>query len=82
MLSERPEFQVVGEAADGLDGVRTAEKLKPDLVVLDLKMPGLNGLEAARRIRVLSPGSKIVMTSLECSEDVVREGFAQEFWFL
>jgi DNA-binding NarL/FixJ family response regulator len=48
MLGKHPDFQVVGEASDGLEAVHKAEKLQPDLIVLDLGLPSLNGLEAAR----------------------------------
>jgi DNA-binding NarL/FixJ family response regulator len=73
LLSENPDFQVVGEAANGLEAVHMAEELQPDLIVLDLHLPGINGLEAARRIRSLSPCSRIVMASMECSDDFVQE---------
>jgi two-component system nitrate/nitrite response regulator NarL len=73
MLSNRPDLLVVAEASDGLEAVRKAEELQPDLIVLDLSIPKLNGLEATRRIRVLSPKSKISIASLESSADFVRE---------
>jgi DNA-binding NarL/FixJ family response regulator len=73
MLSNRPDLLVVAEASDGLEAVRKAEELQPDLIVLDLSMPKLNGLEATRRIRVLSPKSKIIIASLDSSADFVRE---------
>jgi DNA-binding NarL/FixJ family response regulator len=73
MLRANHDLLVVGEAADGLEAARVAEQLQPDLIVLDFNLPGLNRLEAARRIRRLSPGSKIVMASDECSDDVVQE---------
>jgi|HubBroStandDraft_6_1064221.scaffolds.fasta_scaffold928593_2 DNA-binding NarL/FixJ family response regulator len=73
MLRNRPDMLVVGEASDGLEAVRKAEDLQPDLIVLDLSMPKLNGLEATRRIRTLSPKSKIIIASLESSADFVQE---------
>ncbi len=68
----RPELQVICEAADGPEAVLKAEELKPDLIVLDIGLPKLNGIEAARRIRQLSPSSKIVFLSLHNSPDVVQ----------
>ena len=72
MLGEIAELQIVGEAADGLEAVHKAEELRPDLIVLDMGLPKLNGMEAARRIRKLSPNSKILMMSQESSADVVQ----------
>jgi CheY-like chemotaxis protein len=62
-LQARPEWQVIAEASDGLQAVQKAEELKPDLILLDIGLPGLNGIEAARRIRKLSINSKIVLVS-------------------
>jgi DNA-binding NarL/FixJ family response regulator len=73
MLSDRPDLLVVAEASDGLEAVCKAEELQPDVIVLDLLMPKLNGLEATRRIRTLSPKSKIIIASLESSADFVQE---------
>jgi DNA-binding NarL/FixJ family response regulator len=73
MLGKHPDFQVVGEASDGLEAVHKAEKLQPDLIVLDLGLPSLNGLEAARRIRRLSSKSKIIVSSQESSAEIVQE---------
>jgi DNA-binding NarL/FixJ family response regulator len=72
-LQKRPELQVIGEASDGLEAVQKAEELKPDLIVLDLGLPILNGIEAARRIRKLSPESKILIVSQEPDADLVQE---------
>ena len=72
MLQARPEWQVICEASDGLEAVRKAEELKPDLILLDIGLPKLNGIEAARRIRQLSPSSKIIFLSLHDSLDVVQ----------
>ncbi len=75
-LGKRPELQIVGEASDGLEAVQKAEELQPDLIVLDIGLPTLNGIEAARRIRKLSPESKIVFLSQESSADVVQEALS------
>jgi len=72
-LRARPELQIVGEVSDGLRAVRTAEELRPDLIVLDIGLPSLTGVEVARRIRKLSPESKILFVSQESSADVVQE---------
>ena len=69
-------MQIVGEASDGLEAVQKAEELQPDLIVLDIGLPTLNGIEAARRIRKLSPESKILFVSQESSADVVQEALA------
>lgn len=65
-------LEVVGEASDGLEAVDKSEELQPDLVLLDIGLPCLNGIEAAKRIRKLAPRSKIVFLSQESSADVVR----------
>jgi len=72
LLRARPEWQVIAEASDGLEAVQKAEELKPDLILLDIGLPKLNGIEGARRIRQLSPRSKIVFLSLYNSLDVVQ----------
>jgi DNA-binding NarL/FixJ family response regulator len=72
-LERRPDLQIIGEASDGLEAVQKAEELQPDLILLDIGLPTLNGIEAARRIRKLSPESKILFISQESSADVVQE---------
>jgi len=76
LLEERSKWLIVGEASDGLQAVRKAEELQPDLIVLDIGLPNLNGMEAARRIRKLSPESKILFVSQESAADVVQEALA------
>jgi DNA-binding response OmpR family regulator len=66
-------LQVVGEIIDGLEAVQKAEELQPDLIVLDIGLPSLNGIEVARQIRKVSPKSKILFVSQESSADVVQE---------
>lgn len=74
-LQRQPELQIIGEASDGLEAVRKAEELKPDLILLDIGLPNLDGIEAARRLRKLSPKSKILFVSQWCSADLVQEAF-------
>jgi DNA-binding NarL/FixJ family response regulator len=76
MLTERPGFQIVGELADGLEAVQKAEELQPDLIVLDVGLPSLNGIAAARRIRKLSPKSKMLFVTQQSSADVAQEALA------
>ena len=68
----RPELQIICEASDGSEAVQRAEELKPDLILLDIGLPKLNGIEAARQIRLLSPSSKIIFLSQYNSLDVVE----------
>jgi DNA-binding NarL/FixJ family response regulator len=75
-LQKQPGLQVIGEASDGLEAVRKADELQPDLIVLDIELPSLNGIEAARQMRKLSPKSKILFVSQESSTDVVQAAFA------
>jgi DNA-binding NarL/FixJ family response regulator len=72
MLGARPELQVVGEAADGLEAVKKAQTLKPDLVVLDIGLPNLHGIEAANRIRQVVPSTTILFLTAMKDEDVVK----------
>ena len=70
-LEGRPELQVIGEASDGLEAVHKAEELKPDLILLDIGLPTLNGVEAAHRISNLVPGATILFLSQETDAEVV-----------
>jgi DNA-binding NarL/FixJ family response regulator len=72
-LENRSDLQIAAEASDGLDAVRMAEDLHPDLILLDIGLPRLNGIEAARRIRRLSPESKIVFLTQESSPEIRQE---------
>jgi len=72
MLRRRPDFQVVGEASNGLEAVDKAKELTPDLILMDIGLPGLNGMEAARRIRTLFPACKIIFLTQESSVEIVE----------
>lgn len=71
LLEREPDFQVVGEAADGRETVELAAKLRPDVVVMDVAMPNLNGIEAARQIVNASPDIAIVILSMHSDESYV-----------
>jgi DNA-binding NarL/FixJ family response regulator len=73
VLATQPGFRLVGEAADGHEAVRLAEELRPDVLVLDLRMPGLDGLEAVRRVVVRCPRTRVVMLSMYAEAGYVAE---------
>jgi DNA-binding NarL/FixJ family response regulator len=75
-LRKRPELKIVGEVSDGFEGVQKAKELKPDLILLDIGLPTLDGFEVARRIRKLVPESRIVFLSMEDSADLVQEALS------
>lgn len=73
LLQEKPDNQIVGEASDGLQAVLMAKELDPDLILMDIGLPGLNGIEAARQIRAFVPKSRIVFLTQESSAEIVLE---------
>ncbi len=75
-ISHRSDWEVVGEATNGRDAVELALRLSPDLVVLDLTMPELNGLAAASRILAASPAARVLILTMHESEQLVREVLA------
>jgi DNA-binding NarL/FixJ family response regulator len=72
-LRARRGWQVVSEVSDGLEAVQKAQELRPDLILIDVGLSNLNGIETARRIRRLSPESEILFLSQEFDADVVQE---------
>jgi DNA-binding NarL/FixJ family response regulator len=73
LLESEPRFRVVGEAGDGLEAARLVERLQPDVLVLDMMMPGLHGLNVARQIRKRSPATRVVILSMHKDESYVLE---------
>ena len=71
LLERQPEFKVVGEASDGRQAVEQAEATKPDIIVLDIAMPNLSGIEAAQRISALLPQTRIIILSMHSDEGYV-----------
>lgn len=69
-------FTIVGEAGDGEEAVRLAETHKPDVVLMDVSMPVLDGVEATRRVRARSPGTQVVVLTMHADPDVVRQAVA------
>ena len=72
-LAKSSGLQVVGEVSDGLEAVQSALALKPDLILLDIGLPSLDGIKAARRIRSVAPESKIIFVSQETSPELMEE---------
>ena len=73
LLSSNPDFKVVGEASDGRDAVRCVDSLQPDLVLMDLSMPGMNGLEAIHDIKSQNPEIKILVLTVHKAEEYIAE---------
>ena len=73
LLETRPGWEVCGEAVDGQDAIRKAADLKPDIVVLDISLPGLNGLEATSRILKESPESEVLILTMHHSEELAQQ---------
>ncbi len=75
-LRKKAGWQVVGEASDGLEAFQKAVELEPDLILLDIGLPSVNGIEAARRIREMVPEAKIIFLSEESSVEIVQEAMS------
>ena len=71
LLSQDPEFEIVGEAENGRDAVRVAGELKPDVILMDLTMPGMNGIEAIMDIKRRYPGMRVLVLTLHKTEEFV-----------
>jgi DNA-binding NarL/FixJ family response regulator len=73
LLEAQPDWQVCAEAADGRDVVRKAGELRPDVIVLDIAMPNLNGLEATRQLLKMDPAARVLILTLDDSEQLIRD---------
>jgi DNA-binding NarL/FixJ family response regulator len=76
LLKQRPNIRVIDQAADGLEAVQKAEELQPDLILLDISLPALNGIAAAREIRKCAPKSKILFVSASLEADIVESALS------
>lgn len=74
-LAERPDLEVCGQARDGQEAMQKARELKPDIIILDISMPGMNGLDATRTLRSLLPGCEVLILSQHDSPEMVRQAF-------
>jgi len=75
LLKEYPDFEVIGEAADGRTALRLVRELSPDVVIMDISMPDMNGIDATRRINAEHPGVKVIALSMHCEKQFVSEIF-------
>jgi DNA-binding NarL/FixJ family response regulator len=76
MLAAQPAFEVVGEGRDGEEAVRQAVKLRPDVILMDIGMPVVDGLEATRQLKAALPGVRVVALTVHASEEVFRRAMA------
>ena len=78
LLTAQKDFQLVGEAGDGLEAAQLVEKLKPDVLVLDLTLPRLHGLEVARQVKKSSPKTRVLILSMHANEAYVLEALRND----
>ena len=75
LLESETDLQIISTAVDGSEAVQKAEELQPDLILMDLSLPGMNGIEATRQIGMVSPGSKVLFLTHHSETDIIRATF-------
>jgi two-component system response regulator NreC len=76
VLEGEPDFQVVGQAENGREAITRVEQLRPDIVIMDIAMPMLNGIEATRQIKKVSPKTRVIILSMHCHDRYISELFS------
>jgi DNA-binding NarL/FixJ family response regulator len=76
LLEGEPNLKIVGEAENGREAVKKIESLKPDIAIMDISMPLLNGIEATRQIKKISPQTKVIILSMHCHDRYISELFS------
>jgi len=75
MFESEPDLRIITVASDGLEAVQKAKELQPGVILMDVSLPGMNGFEATRQIRIFSPSSKILFLSEHRGPDVIQAAF-------
>jgi DNA-binding NarL/FixJ family response regulator len=75
LLESETDLQIISSAVDGTEAVQKAEELQPDLILMDLCLPGIDGIQATRQIRIVAPGSKVLFLTDHSEPDIVQAAF-------
>jgi DNA-binding NarL/FixJ family response regulator len=75
LLESETDLQIISTAVDGTEAVQKAEELQPDLILMDLGLPGINGIEATRQIGIVSAGSKVLFLTHHSEPDIIQAAF-------
>jgi len=72
LMQFEPDLEIVGQAADGPEAIELAERLRPDVIIMDVNLPGMNGVEATKRILARIPNAKVIGLSMHTDENIVN----------